>query len=142
MGADWTVSPAPRSQPDPTAEQIVAERDRKRMVRTATHKLIVNMDRKTAALYAVDDEQHNLYEPGAGLTRSLLSLYESQVAQLHEVQRESGQVDPETAAFLEQLGYAGGTVDLGALQAAPDESASDDGSASPGQGSAPAGDGH
>lgn len=126
MGADWTVSPPPRNLPEPTPEQIVEERDRKRMVRTASHKLIINMDRGTASLFAVDDEQTNLYGADDDLTRRMTGLYQAQVGRLREVQRESVELDPETEAYLRGLGYIGDDVDLGALTAEPDDGPPDD----------------
>ena len=84
-------------------------------------KLIINMDRGTASLFAVDDEQTNLYAPDNDLTRRMTGLYQAQVDRLREVQRESVELDPETEAYLRGLGYIGDDVDLGALTAEPDD---------------------
>ncbi len=124
MGADWFQAP-PLHNPRPTATEVLAERDRRRMVRTATHKMIVNEDRRTVSVFENGREGRNLYDPEDGVTRELQSLYERQIGQLDEVVSKAVEISEEMRQQLASLGYLGsavGPAELEPLTAAPDDS--------------------
>jgi len=93
---------------DVEPDAVRATRDRKRMVRTTTHKLIHYVDQGRLELYAVDDEYTDLYAEGDALSQRMTELYNRLMTGL--VSTEPGAstgMDPETEAFLAELGYLG-----------------------------------
>ena len=91
-------------------EEVRAERDRRRMLRTATHKLIQAPDRGTTELFAVDDEHRDVSGSSPDVFHGLMGLYTRQLEALQPVDDtgEAGGLDPETEAMLRELGYLEG----------------------------------
>jgi len=115
---------ADRQGADHTGEQdwpparVLAERDRKVMLRTPTHKIIHNVDRGTVSLYAEGDEHDNLFDPDEALSERLFGMLRARREALLDCASTAAPVDPSMEAHLQALGYAGGPdVDLDALQA-------------------------
>ena len=94
-------------EPGIDVEAARAERDRRRMVRTATHKLIQASDRGTTEVFAVDDEHRDLSEAAPDVFHGLMGLYTRQLEALRPVGDTGGGsgLDPETEAMLRELGY-------------------------------------
>jgi arylsulfatase A-like enzyme len=91
---------------DPAAARI--KRDRKRMVRTDTHKLIHYVDQDRLELFAVDDEFTDLYSRSDKLSQRMTALYNQLMTDLISTEPgASSGMDPETAALLRMLGYTG-----------------------------------
>lgn len=112
MGRDDSA----REGADPAA--VAAVRDRKRMVRTATHKLIHYVDQERTELYAVDDEHTDLFDASDPLSRRMGELYEHIMdGLLSSEPGSSSALDAETEADLRSLGYLSGADEPGT----PDE---------------------
>lgn len=96
-------------EPGVSAEQAAAGRDEKRMLRTATHKLVHLVDRGPGVfeLYAVDNEHENLFETQPERAAELVQRYLATVRSLQRDGAEGGMLDPETEAYLRSLGYLG-----------------------------------
>jgi arylsulfatase len=97
----------------PTPEQIAASRDRRRMLRDATRKLLHFVDRDAVELYAVDGTAPEGEDRSASDRQALERLIEAYGGLVESLRPPPGTppgapaLDTETQEFLDGIGYGG-----------------------------------
>jgi arylsulfatase A-like enzyme len=92
-----------------TPEEVAASRDRQRMLRTGSRKLLHYEDRGRIELWALEDEGHDVSDSEPELRRELGQRYGEllQALRLPEQGAAGAALSPEIEEFLRGLGYIG-----------------------------------
>ncbi len=91
--------------PQPAEADVQRERDRKRMLRTKTHKLVHNMDRGQFQLFAVGDEHTDVAQEQEQNFDRLVNAYRDHVLHLKATDGTPSELDDATRELLRQIGY-------------------------------------
>ena len=103
MGKDQT------GEPGVSDALAASRRDQRRMLRSTTHKLVHHVDQGRFELFAVTDENRDLWSRQPAEAAALVARYEHLLAGLRGADGTVGDqaLDPDTVEFLKALGYVG-----------------------------------